>query len=212
MARFGWVALCLLISAILAFLVVLQTDKKRDNLSLSTLKVLAGGVHGSGVHTGNRYIITAAHVVGREKTVTVKAQHGGESTADVLWTNKAHDIALIRARDLTGVSVSRFDCGTDLQVGQHISAVGNPGPLEFVTSYGRVAAGVGSREPWAEAYIASMTVAGGMSGGPVFNERGDIVGIVVGVALTQIGWSPSAISLSYIVPSKSVCHLTMRNA
>lgn len=210
MARFWWAALCVTISAIIAFLVAYQAPKKRDTLSLSTLKVMANGGHGSAVHTGSRFLVTAAHVVGKAETVIVKAQHGGESIADVLWVNKTHDIALLRARDLTNVGVSRLDCESELGIGQRISAVGNPGPLEFITSYGRVSSGVENRGPWAEAYVASITVAGGMSGGPVFNERGDVVGIVVGVALTHVGWSPSAISLSYIVPAQTVCSLTMR--
>jgi hypothetical protein len=49
-----------------------------------------------------------------------------------------------------------------------------------------------------------------MSGGPVIDARGYIVGIVVGIALTQIGWGASALSLSYIVPSETVCSLLMR--
>lgn len=210
MARIGWAALCVAISAVLAFLVVYKAPEKRSHLALSTLKIHANDGHGSGIHTGSRFIVTAAHVVGTAETVTVKASHGGETIADVLWTNKTHDIALLRARDLTNVAVSHFDCQSSPQVGQRISAVGSPGILEFITSFGRVSAGIKRRGPWAEAYVAAMTVAGGMSGGPVFNERGDVIGVVVGVALTQIGWSPSAISLSYIVPAQSVCSLTMR--
>jgi S1-C subfamily serine protease len=211
MARFWWAALCVTVSAIIAFLVTQQTLKKRDALALSTVKVLVGDGHGSGVHTGNRYIITAAHVVGQEKTVKVKTSRGEESTADVLWINKAHDIALLRAHTLPGVNASRIDCAA-VGVGQHIEAIGNPGPLEFIHAFGRVSSAVEQRGPWAQAYIVSMTVAGGMSGGPAFDSQGRIVGIVVGVALTQIGWGPSALAFAYVVPSKSVCNLTMRNA
>lgn len=211
MARFWWAALCVTVSAIIAFLAVLQTLKKRDALALSTVKVLVGEGHGSGVHTGNRYIITAAHVVGQAETVKVKTSRGDEAEADVLWINKAHDIALLRARSLPSVSVSRIDCAS-IGVGQHIEAVGNPGPLEFIHAFGRVSSGIEKRGPWAQAYIVSMTVAGGMSGGPAFDAHGKVVGIVVGVALTQIGFMPSALAFAYVVPSKTVCNLIMRNA
>jgi S1-C subfamily serine protease len=211
MARFWCAALCVTVSAIFIFLVIYTAPKKRDALALSTVKVLAGEGHGSGVHTGNRYIITAAHVVEQAETVKVKAQHGGESIADVLWVNKAHDIALLRARELTGVGVSRLDCGP-VDVGQHIEAIGNPGSLEFIHAFGRVSSGVEKRGPWAQAYIVSMTVAGGMSGGPAMDAQGRVVGIVVGVALTYVGWGPSALAFAYVVPSKAICNLTMRNA
>jgi S1-C subfamily serine protease len=209
--RLGCIALCLVLSAIIAFLVTRQTLQKRDAFALSTVKVLAGEGHGSGVHTGNRYIVTAAHVVGTRKTVKVKATHGGESEADVLWVNTTHDIALLRARELTGVAVSRLSCNP-VSIGQHIEAIGNPGPLEFVHAFGKVSSGVRTNDHWKEFYIASMVAAPGMSGGPVINERGHVVGILVGVALTQVGWGSSAISLAYIVPGQTVCHLTMRSA
>lgn len=211
MARIGWAALCVTISAIIAFLAVYQTHKKRDAFALSTLKIMAGEGHGSGVHTGNRFIVTAAHVVGSNKEVKVKATHGGESIADVLWVNKAHDIALLRAREMIGVAVSRLSCNP-VEIGQKIEAIGNPGPLEFIHAFGQVSSGVTSNDHWKEFYIAAMAVGPGMSGGPVINERGQVVGIVVGVALTPIGFGASTLSLAYVVPAKTVCALTMRHA
>lgn len=209
--RLGCIALCLVLSAIIAFLVVVQASQKRDTFALSTVKVLAGEGHGSGVHTGNRYIVTAAHVVGSLKTVKVKARHGGESEADVLWANKAHDIALLRARELQGVAVSQIDCSVPA-IGQHIEGIGAPGPLEFIHAFGQVSSGVQSNQMWASYYIAAMAIGPGMSGGPVIDARGKVVGIMVGVALTQLGWTPSALSFAYVVPSQTVCHLTMRSA
>jgi S1-C subfamily serine protease len=211
MARFGNVVLCVTLSAIIAFLAACQAPKKRDAFAISTVKVLPSEGHGSGVHVGNRYIVTAAHVVGSEKTVKVKAKHGGESEADVLWVNKANDIALLRARELQGVAVSQIECGIPA-VGQHIEAIGSPGQLEFIHAFGRVSSGVQSNTHWASYFIAAMVVGPGMSGGPVFDARGKVVGIVVGVALTQIGWGASALSLAYVVPAQTVCNLTMRPA
>jgi S1-C subfamily serine protease len=211
MARIGSIALCVTLSAIIAFLVACQAPKKRGALAISTVKILPAEGHGSGVHVGNRYIVTAAHVVGSQKTVNVRAKHGGESEAEVLWVNKAHDIALLRAKDLTNVGVSQIECGVPA-IGQHIEAIGAPGPLEFIHAYGRVSSEVQSNTHWASYFIAAMVVGPGMSGGPVFDARGKVVGIVVGVALTQIGFSASALSLAYIVPSSTVCALTMRSA
>jgi S1-C subfamily serine protease len=211
MARFGWAALCVTVSAIIAFLVVVQASKKRDALALSTVKVLVGEGHGSGVHTGNRYIVTAAHVVGQAATVKVKTSRGGEVNADVLWVNKAHDIALLRAQSLPDVDVSRLACGNP-SVGQSVSAVGNPGPLEFITAYGRVSSLLKHGNPWADFYIVSMAIAPGMSGGPVFNEQGQVIGLVVGVAMMSIGWAGAPIGFGYVTPSSSICRMLARNA
>ena len=211
MARFGSILLCVTLSAIIAFLVACQAPKKRDAFAISTVKVLPAEGHGSGVHVGNRYIITAAHVVGAAATVKVKAKHGGESEADVLWINKAHDIALLRARELQGVAVSQIDCSVPA-IGQHIQGVGAPGPLEFIHAFGQVSSGVQSNRLWASYFIAAMAIGPGMSGGPVFDARGKVVGIMVGVALTQLGWTPSALSFAYVVPSSTLCTLVMRSA
>lgn len=211
MARFGWAALCVTVSAIVAFLVVLQTNKKRSHLALSTLKVMVGEGHGSAVHLGNRYLATAAHVVKGQTEVKVKASHGGESVADVLWTNAKHDIALIRARDLTNVATSRLSCSNP-EVGQSIIAIGNPGPLEFITAHGRVASNPKRGEQWADFYIVSMPVAPGMSGGPVIDASGRVVGIVVGVAMMNIGWSGAPVGFGYIAPSSSICRMLARNS
>lgn len=211
MARIGWAALCVTVSAIIAFLVVVQASKKRDALALSKVKVLVGEGHGSGVHTGNRYIVTAAHVVGQAATVKVKTSRGGEADADVLWVNKAHDIALLRAQSLPEVDVSRLACGNP-SVGQPVSAVGNPGPLEFITAYGRVSSLLKHGNPWADFYIVSMAIAPGMSGGPVFNEQGQVIGLVVGVAMMSIGWAGAPVGFGYVTPSSAVCRMLARNA
>lgn len=211
MARIGWAALCVTVSAIIAFLVVLQAPKKRDALALSTVKVLVGEGHGSGVHTGNRYIVTAAHVVGQAATVKVKTSQNTVIDADVLWTNEKQDIALLRAKELPGVDVSRIACD-DPKIGQTIIAVGNPGPLEFITAFGTVSSGPRNGSRWADYYIVSMPVAGGMSGGPVIDQHGRVIGLVVGVALMQVGFGGGPVAFGYVAPGSAICKLLARNA
>jgi S1-C subfamily serine protease len=219
MARIGWAALCVTISAIIAFLAVYQTHKKRDATALSTIKVMVGEGHGSGVHVGNGYIITAAHVAGDAKSVKVKNSLGSVGHADVLWVNKAHDIALLRISVLAlekgdegAWGVSRLHC-EDPKIGQSVIAIGNPGPLEFITAHGNVASGPKhSDEHWRDHYIVSMPIAPGMSGGPVLDHHGRVVGIVVGVAMMSVGWSGAPVGFGYIAPASAICKLLARNA
>lgn len=211
MARFGWAALCVTVSAIFIFLVA-WTPKKKDAFALSTVKVIVGEGHGSGSHIGNRYIVTAGHVAKGQTEVRVKSSHGGESIADVLWINEKYDVALLRARELTGVAVSRLSC-TDPDVGQAVIAIGNPGPLEFITATGSVASGPRhGKDRWADYYIVSMPIAPGMSGGPVLDAQGRQVGVVVGVAMMAVGWSGAPVGFGYIAPSSAVCKMLARNS
>lgn len=123
-----------------------QYEKKKDVWALSTLKIITSTGHGSGVHIGNGYILTAAHVVAGDQTVKVMASHNGEEPADVLWVNKAHDVALLRSSSLQGVDTSPLSCN-QTGVGQSVRATGNPGSLEFVTSWGRVGSNEATRGP-----------------------------------------------------------------
>lgn len=172
----------------------------------STVKIVMEQGHGSGVHIGNGYVVTAAHVVG-DKTPRVKLDDGSEQEAVVMWTNKAHDIALLRtARTM---SASALDCRVAAN-GERVEARGNPTVLEFVSSTGRVAGVEREFGPWARVLPVDMTIVMGMSGGPVFAADGRVVGISVGVLVAPVGFAASLTGFGAIVPSAAVCELLAR--
>lgn len=179
-------------------------------LAGATVRVFHDAGHGSGVHIGHGLILTAAHVVkDHADGIKIKTDAGVETTAEVLWASAEHDVALLRDADLSAAS-ARLDCRAT-KVGEHVSAVGNPGPLEFVTTWGRVAAIEKARANWKSTIMIDSTVAPGMSGGPLFDRYGHVIGIVVGVQIS--GSSPFGINIvpiSYIVPSTDVCRLLAR--
>jgi len=204
MARIGCILLCAIASAIIAFLLVAQAGAKRTALAKSTVYVHVGKGHGSGVAIGNRYILTAAHVVGAESEVMLSTSNGGEYAADVLWANRAHDVALLRFREDVDTEVSRLNCSSEPAIGQHIEAIGSPGIFEFVHSWGRISKLAHQFQDWKVALVADLNIAPGSSGGPVIDERGRVIGIVV-------AWYPPT-SFSIIVPSSAICYLLARNS
>jgi S1-C subfamily serine protease len=207
MARFGWTALCVTVFAILFFLSPSQIAESRHSLAAPVLKVLVNGGHGTGVHIGNGYIITAAHVVKDAHTLSVKRFGGESEDAEVLWANAAYDVALMRMKG-RGPQAPLF-CDRAPSIGDNVVAVGNPGPLEFIHSFGRVASDVATRLDFRASYIASIAISGGSSGGPVFDENGRVVGIAVAVAVASLGgFYPSQNGLAYVVPAhKGICTL-----
>lgn len=179
---------------------------KHQPLAMSAVLVSDASGHGSGVHIGHGYIVTAAHVVEDKPSMDVTDSIGTKHAGTVLWSNKAYDVALIRIDDYSDVRKSALNCSPP-PIGANIVAKGNPLNLQNITTWGRVASDVRERGQWKLSFIADITIAPGMSGGPVFDSRGNVVGISVGVAVMPM---MGVTAISYIVPSEAVCALMAR--
>ncbi len=174
----------------------------------ATVKIEVDNGFGSGVYVGRGYVLTAAHVVAGQKTVLVKSQSGNTTSAEVLWSNAEYDVALLRS-DVANVKTAKLSC-SDAKVGAKLEAVGNPRNLEFVHMFGRVAGVPRKVADFKSMAIASMLVVPGMSGGPVLNEEGAIVGLVSAVRIEPFGMGGSMVPISYFVPGSVVCSLMAR--
>ncbi len=202
------VFIILIVAAVAAIGLVASAYDAPRHQALSTVMVSDDAGHGSGVHIGSGFILTAAHVVEDRDSMTVTDSDGNAQAATVLWRNKAYDVALIEAADASNIATSQLACHPHLQVGQSLYAVGNPLNLKFVRTYGRVAALIEDRKPWHMSFIADMTIIPGMSGGPVFDAIGRVVGLAVGVSsMPNFAGVPALLGTSYIVPSDAVCLL-----
>ena len=175
--------------------------------ALSTVMVSDEGGHGSGVHIGNGYILTAAHVVEDNKTMTIMDSDRKTQPGTVLWKNTVYDVALIRVKDTSNLGRSKLSCEPKFEVGEQIEAVGNPVNLQWVHTFGRVSGGIAERGPWKLSVLADISIGPGMSGGPVFDRMGHVVGLAVGLSIAPLGLVPSIYGVSYIVPSQAVCGL-----
>lgn len=201
-----WIAVISLGLAILAIL--MANAETKPDLAPSDVKITLNGGHGSGVHIGDGYIITAAHVVTQVGDYLVKDRNFKEYPAEVLWKNHVYDVALLRVKDWR-FRASSLNCDVPFQ-GQKITATGNPFDLTFIETHGYIAGKTIQLPNWKEALIADLTLGPGMSGGPVFNERHEVVGINVGVRLHRMGLSASPTGFAVIVPASTVCKLMAR--
>ncbi len=188
---------------------IVQAPATTSEDSVVLINVADG--HGSGVHLGGGFIVTAAHVTDGSKPIKLKTSDGKEYEASFLWASKAYDIALIHT-DGTIAGRSSLDCRT-ANVGDEIQASGNPLSLEFVSSFGRVAGNVREMGPWKQVFITDITTVMGVSGGPIFEPDGRVVGIAVGVATAPMKgaiegtFTPSLTGFGMAVPSSAVCML-----
>ena len=137
---------------------------------------------GSGfVLTKDGFIVTNYHVVKDADTVKVTMYNGDEYDARYVGGDEDYDIAVIKvdAADLQPVTLGDSD---DLNVGDHVLAVGNPlGELTFSMSGGMVSCVNRAINVDGTPFNMIQTDASinpGNSGGPLFNQYGEVVGIV----------------------------------
>ena len=138
-------------------------------------------VHGAGsgfILTDDGIILTNAHVVKDASEVTVKLTDRREFRAKVLGSDPRTDIAVLKieAQELPTVDLGSTK---SLQPGEWVLAIGSPFGFENSVTAGVVSATGrslpnGNSVPFIQTDVA---VNPGNSGGPLFNSRGEVVGI-----------------------------------
>ncbi len=124
------------------------------------------------------YILTNAHVIDDSDEVTVKLTDKREFRAKVIGSDKRADIALIKIRAKNLPIVPIGDPST-LKVGEWVLAIGSPFGFDNSVTSGIVSAK--GRSLPDENYVpfiqTDVPINPGNSGGPLFNMKGEVVGI-----------------------------------
>ena len=123
-------------------------------------------------------ILTNAHVVQGADEVTVKLADRREFRAKVLGSDPKTDVAVLKI-DAKNLPVAPLGNSRNLQVGEWVLAIGSPFGLESTVTAGVVSATgrnlpSDTNVPFIQTDVA---INPGNSGGPLFNTRGEVVGI-----------------------------------
>jgi len=134
---------------------------------------------GSGfIVSADGLILTNAHVVDDAQKVTVKLTDRREFEARVIGSDEKSDVAVLKI-DAQNLPVVRLGDPRSLQVGEWVVAIGSPFGFENSVTAGIVSA-KGRNLP-DDTYVpfiqTDVAVNPGNSGGPLFNLRGEVVGI-----------------------------------
>jgi serine protease Do len=134
---------------------------------------------GSGfIITTDGFVVSNAHVVDGADEVKVNLADKREFKAKVIGVDKRTDVALLKidAKDLPKVTIGDPD---KLKVGEWVVAIGKPFGLENTMTAGIVSAkGRDLPQENLVAYIQTdAAINPGNSGGPLFNLKGEVVGI-----------------------------------
>jgi serine protease Do len=124
------------------------------------------------------YILTNAHVVDGADEVTVRLTDKQEFRAKVIGADRRTDVALIKieAGNLPRVTMGNPD---QLKVGEWVVAIGSPFGFENSVTAGIVSAKGRSlpQENYVPFIQTDVAINPGNSGGPLFNMKGEVVGI-----------------------------------
>lgn len=138
---------------------------------------LEGG--GSGfVVSEDGYIVTNNHVVAEADEITVQFQDGHEYKARIVGRDPQFDVGLIKI-DAKKLPVVTLGDSERLEAGDWVLAVGNPLGLEYSASVG-IISGMGRRigiGRYDSLLQTDAAINPGNSGGPLFNLKGEVVGI-----------------------------------
>ncbi len=126
------------------------------------------------------YILTNYHVIENATEIIVTLSEGKkEYRAEVIGKDKKLDIALIKIDAKEDLPVAVLGDSDKLQIGEWVIAIGNPFGLG-----GTVTAGIVSQKgrvigagPYDNFIQTDASINPGNSGGPLFNVRGEVVGI-----------------------------------
>lgn len=124
------------------------------------------------------YILTNHHVVDGAKTITVTLKDRSELDAVLVGSDAASDIAVLKIQG-KGYPALKVGNSTALKVGEPVLAIGSPFGFDYSASAGIVSAKSRnfSREAVVPFIQTDVALNQGNSGGPLFNQKGEVVGI-----------------------------------
>ncbi len=136
---------------------------------------------GSGfILTEDGYVVTNFHVVEGATSVNVVLHNGSTYPAALVGYDSTNDLAVLKV-EAKGLSAVKLGSSDDLIVGDQVVAIGNPlGELTATLTVGYVSAK--ERTINTDGTILNMiqtdaAINSGNSGGPLFNMKGEVVGI-----------------------------------
>ena len=145
-------------------------------------------------------IVTNNHVIADADEIAVNFTDGTKLVAEVVGRDAKTDIAVLRVNPDEPLNAVSFGDSDALRVGDWVMAIGNPFGLGGTVTVGIVSArnrNINSG-PYDDFLQTDAAINRGNSGGPLFNNKGEVVGINTAI------FSPSggSVGIGFSVPSK----------
>jgi putative serine protease PepD len=178
----------------------------------SVVTVMVDGTQSTSLGSGvvlssDGLILTNNHVISAEGTVSVRLSSGTTVPAKVVATDTTHDLALVQATGLTGLTPVTFGTNDSVAVGDTVLAFGAPLGLENTVTSGIVSATDRSVNTGSEQltglFQTDAAINEGNSGGALVDLSGHVIGINVAIATASESDSGS-IGVGFAIPADTV--------
>ena len=186
-----------------------QIVAHKNNSPPEEIKIRHGGT--GFLFSDTDYIITNYHIVKGANSISAKFTSGESISATVVTKDSKNDIAILKLHSSPNLSVAPIKIGNSSQakMGQKIFTIGYP-----------VSNIMGVKPKYSEGVINSMTgirddptffqisvpIQPGNSGGPLFNDKGEVIGITTSsmstLSINAIGAIPQ--NVNYAIKSSFV--------
>lgn len=140
---------------------------------------------GSGfIVSKNGYIVTNNHVISRAEDIQVVLYDGSRYAAEIVGQDVKTDLAVLKIKPEKKLKPVVFGDSDGLRIGDWVMAIGNPFGLGYTVTVGIVSAkgrslGLGAYDDFIQ---TDASLNPGNSGGPLFNLRGEVVGVNTAIA------------------------------
>ena len=154
------------------------------------------------------YIITNEHVVAAGRVYEIVAYDMQKLAGVLLGSDTVQDVAVIRTPRFRDITVAPVGDSSNLQVGDTIFAIGNPGDINFRGSVStgivagldrNVSSSSETLERQLHAIQVNLAINPGNSGGPIFNDTGLLMGINT-LKLTSDGSTTRYEGINFALP------------
>ena len=179
-----------------------------DSVVLIYANTSGGRSTGSGfVLTEDGYVVTNYHVVEGGTTYTVVTSDGDEYAATLTGGDETNDVAVLK---VDGVALNPVELGSsdDLIVGDQVVAIGNPlGELTSTLTVGYISGK--NRDVSTDGTSINMlqtdaSINSGNSGGPLFNMKGQVIGITTAKYSGNTSSGASIEGIGFAIPIDDV--------
>ncbi|WP_422133539.1 DegQ family serine endoprotease [Endozoicomonas sp. ALD040] len=158
---------------------------------------------GSGfIISNDGYILTNNHVVQGADKIIVRLHDRSEKVAKLIGADKRSDLALLKIESDANLPAVKMGNSEDIKPGQWVAAIGSPFNFEYSITKGIVSAL--DRSLPSDAYVpfiqTDVPINPGNSGGPLFNMKGEVIGINSQIFTRSGGF----MGLSFAIPSDHV--------